>query len=98
MASPKLRSAVGSTQGMVQALVSLFETNNHPSLLLALTNVVSQIVEGDRANQNAFVAEGITHHIVSVVMNQIRNKDIQVGQQLGKKIKLNRSVLKRSSS
>ncbi|RUS75422.1 hypothetical protein EGW08_016801 [Elysia chlorotica] len=77
MASPKLRSTVGSAQGMVQALVSLFETNNHPSLLLALTNVVSQIVEGDKANQNAFVNEGITHHIVSVVMNQIRNKDIQ---------------------
>ncbi|GFN93002.1 ankyrin and armadillo repeat-containing protein [Plakobranchus ocellatus] len=77
LASPKLRSAVGSAQGMVQSLVSLFDTNNHPGLLLALTNAVSQIVEGDKANQNAFVAEGITQHIVSVVMNQIRNKDIQ---------------------
>lgn len=75
--SAKLRSAVGSTQGLVQALVSLFESNTHPSLLLALTNAVSQVVEGDKANQNAFVAEGITQHIVSVVMNQIRNKDIQ---------------------
>ena len=76
--STKLRSTIGSTNGLIASLVSLFETSSHPGLLLALTNSVSDIAKGDKANQSAFVNEGITHHIVNVVMHQIRNKEIQV--------------------
>ena len=76
--SRKLQASLGNTQGLIASLVAQFETNNHPGLMLALTNAVSSIAKGDKANQTSFVNEGITSHIVNVVMHQIRNKEIQV--------------------
>ncbi|KAK7114038.1 hypothetical protein V1264_000165 [Littorina saxatilis] len=77
-AGTKQRNTVGTTPGCIGSIVGLFETaTGHPDLLMALTETVSNVAEESRDNQNAFVDEGITQHIVNVILNQARNKKIQ---------------------
>ena len=53
-------------------MVGLFETaTGYPDLILALTEAVSCVAQGSRDNQNAFVDEGVTQHIVNVILNQV---------------------------
>ena len=39
--------------------------------MLALTEAVSSVSQNSRENQNAFVDEGVTQHIVNVILNQV---------------------------
>ncbi|CAG5125020.1 unnamed protein product [Candidula unifasciata] len=76
--SQKLQATVGSFPGLVACLVSLFDTNGHPALILALTHAVSKIVVKDKGNQSAFVNGGVTRQIVNVVMIHLRHREIQM--------------------
>lgn len=58
--------------GCISTIVGLFETaTGHADLLLALTETVSSVAQNSRENQNAFVDEGVTQHIVNVILNQV---------------------------
>ncbi|KAL8590568.1 hypothetical protein ACOMHN_011004 [Nucella lapillus] len=74
----KQRNTVGSTPGCIGTMVGLFETaTGNTELLLALTETVSSVSQESRDNQNTYVDEGVTQHIVNVILNQARNKRIQ---------------------
>ncbi|CAL1540714.1 unnamed protein product [Lymnaea stagnalis] len=75
--SSKLRNTVGSVQGFIAAMVSLFEQKN-AGLLLALINAVANIAEGDESNQSTLVMEGIAQQIVNVMKTHLRSREIQV--------------------
>ncbi|XP_076470058.1 uncharacterized protein LOC143300343 [Babylonia areolata] len=74
----KQRITVGTTPGCIGTMVGLFETaTGNADLLLALTEAVSNVAHESRDNQNTYVDEGVTQHIVNVILNQARNKRIQ---------------------
>ncbi|KAK6982765.1 ankyrin and armadillo repeat-containing protein [Biomphalaria glabrata] len=74
--STKLCSTLGSTQGLITALVHLFDCNDS-HLLLALTQAVSCLAEGDNSNQTAFVKEGVSKHIKNLLITHGRYREIQ---------------------
>ena len=58
--------------GCISTIVGLFETaTGNADLMLALTEAVSSVSQNSRENQNAFVDEGVTQHIVNVILNQV---------------------------
>ena len=66
------QNALCVVSGCISTIVGLFETaTGHADLLLALTETVSSVAQGSRENQNAFVDDGVTQHIVNVILNQV---------------------------
>ncbi|XP_041376737.1 ankyrin and armadillo repeat-containing protein-like [Gigantopelta aegis] len=76
-AGPHHQRAIGSAQGCIATIVTLFE-KNYPLLSHTLVDAVSKIVKGDKDNQITFVDEGVTIQIMQVIMSQSRNRELQL--------------------
>ena len=74
--NPSHQATIGTSLGAVSAITCRFEDCTYKPLLMALTKTVTKICEKNEINQNAFVAEGVSSHIIT--LTRVKNKDIQL--------------------
>jgi hypothetical protein len=70
------QSLAGSTPGSIPSLVALFEDCVHKPLLMALTKSIAKIVQGYANNQDGYVNEGVTPHII--MLTKVKQRDLQL--------------------
>ncbi|KAK2180327.1 hypothetical protein NP493_447g01012 [Ridgeia piscesae] len=73
---PQHQKAVGSTSGLVDSILALFDECNKKPLLLALIRTIAKLVDVHEPNQTLFVDGGIAQHIIAVT--RVKNKDLQL--------------------
>ncbi|KAJ8303491.1 hypothetical protein KUTeg_019887 [Tegillarca granosa] len=75
-AEPKFQTQIGTTPNLVQTIVNLFEDQSDRAFLYSLCNAVGNICDHEENNQNMFVDNSVTRHII--VLTRFRSKEIQV--------------------
>ncbi|XP_059154242.1 ankyrin and armadillo repeat-containing protein-like isoform X2 [Physella acuta] len=75
--SEKLRSSVGKVPELISTISLRLQIASLPALVLALTNSVANISDGNSDNQCAFIKNNIKKGILKILSTQMRNKEIQ---------------------
>ena len=70
------QSTIGTTQGAILSIVSLFEDCTNKNLLMGLTRAMAKIANVHEDNQNAFINEGVAAPVIT--LTRVKNKDMQV--------------------